>query len=105
MTGILATAAPLKGGAVQMIAMYVVLIGIMWFYPDTYSYTPDSTDLDLLKRASTRLQKALAEAWSRVLEALALGLFSFKVRKLSGHRGPRVGPLFLARTPSTSRLH
>ena len=32
MTGILATAAPLKGGAVQMIAMYVVLIGIMWFF-------------------------------------------------------------------------
>jgi len=26
-----------------------------WLYPDTYNYTPNSTDLELLKRSTTRL--------------------------------------------------
>ena len=30
-----------------------------WLYPDTYNYTPNSTDLELLKRSTTRLQKSL----------------------------------------------
>ena len=35
-----------------------------WLYPDTYNYTPNSTDLELLKRSATRLQKALDKAWN-----------------------------------------
>lgn len=34
-----------------------------WLYPDTYQYSPDSTELELLKRASSRLQKELNSAW------------------------------------------
>lgn len=40
------------------------------FYPDTYRYTSSDSDLDLLKRASLRLDQQLAEAW----EARALDL-------------------------------
>ncbi|MFY1026167.1 cell division protein YceG [Actinobacillus seminis] len=36
-----------------------------WLYPDTYSYTPNSTDLDLLKRAAKRMEKALQQAWEQ----------------------------------------
>ncbi len=43
-----------------------------WFYPDTYSYTLNSSDLDLLKRASQRLQKSLQQAWASRAENLPL---------------------------------
>ncbi|OOS01696.1 cell division protein YceG [Canicola haemoglobinophilus] len=36
-----------------------------WLYPDTYSYTPNSTDLALLKRAADRTIKALDQAWQQ----------------------------------------
>lgn len=36
-----------------------------WIYPDTYNYTPNSTDLALLKRATDRMQKALDQAWQQ----------------------------------------
>ncbi|OOF37864.1 cell division protein YceG [Rodentibacter mrazii] len=35
-----------------------------WLYPDTYNYTPNSTDLELLQRAAERLKKALDKAWN-----------------------------------------
>ncbi|HHF6571354.1 TPA: endolytic transglycosylase MltG [Haemophilus influenzae] len=35
-----------------------------WLYPDTYNYTPKSTDLDLLKRSAERMKKALNKAWN-----------------------------------------
>lgn len=41
-------------------------------YPDTYNYTPNSTDLELLKRSATRLQKALDKAWNERDENLPL---------------------------------
>ena len=43
-----------------------------WLYPDTYNYTPNSTDLELLKRSATRLQKALDKAWNERDENLPL---------------------------------
>lgn len=43
-----------------------------WFYPDTYSYTPSSNALDVLKRASQRLQKDLQTAWQQRAENLPL---------------------------------
>ncbi|ACA32162.1 endolytic transglycosylase MltG [Histophilus somni] len=36
-----------------------------WLYPDTYSYTPNSSDLALLKRAASRTIKALERAWQQ----------------------------------------
>ena len=35
-----------------------------WLYPDTYNYTPNSTDLELLQRAAERMKKALDKAWN-----------------------------------------
>lgn len=35
-----------------------------WLYPDTYNYTPKSTDLDLLKSSAERMKKALNKAWN-----------------------------------------
>lgn len=35
-----------------------------WLYPDTYNYTPKSTDLDLLKRSAERMKKALNKVWN-----------------------------------------
>ncbi|WP_409307107.1 endolytic transglycosylase MltG [Pectobacterium sp. B1J-3] len=34
-----------------------------WFYPDTYSYTADTTDLALLKRAHQRMKKTVDDVW------------------------------------------
>src|SRR5699024_3021859 len=34
-----------------------------WFYPDTYQYTPYSTDIELLNRAYQKMQKELALVW------------------------------------------
>ncbi|WP_373099257.1 MULTISPECIES: endolytic transglycosylase MltG [Pasteurellaceae] len=36
-----------------------------WLYPDTYHYTPGSTDLELLQRASAHMSNVLAQAWSQ----------------------------------------
>ncbi len=43
-----------------------------WLYPDTYNYTPKSTDLELLKRAAERMEKALNKAWNERDEDLPL---------------------------------
>ncbi len=34
-----------------------------WFFPDTYRYSPGTTDLDILKRAHAAMKRRLAEAW------------------------------------------
>lgn len=43
-----------------------------WFYPDTYHYVPNSSDLDILKRSTRRLQSALQSAWADRDEGLPL---------------------------------
>ena len=43
-----------------------------WLYPDTYNYTPKSTDLELLKRSAERMKKALNKAWNERDENLPL---------------------------------
>jgi len=35
-----------------------------WLFPDTYRFTPGSSDLDILKRAHAAMAKRLAQAWS-----------------------------------------
>lgn len=34
-----------------------------WFYPDTYNYVPNTTDIDLLKRAYREMHKNLQTVW------------------------------------------
>ncbi|AIZ79852.1 endolytic transglycosylase MltG [Actinobacillus equuli] len=43
-----------------------------WIAPDTYSYVPNSNDLELLKRAYQKQQKALDNAWQNRAENLPL---------------------------------
>ncbi|HHF5091894.1 TPA: endolytic transglycosylase MltG [Haemophilus influenzae] len=43
-----------------------------WLSPDTYNYTPKSTDLELLKRSAERMKKALNKAWNERNEDLPL---------------------------------
>ncbi|OOF53256.1 endolytic transglycosylase MltG [Rodentibacter trehalosifermentans] len=55
---------------VKNIEQYQNLDG--WLYPDTYNYTPNSTDLALLQRAAERLKNALDKAWNERDENLSL---------------------------------
>lgn len=34
-----------------------------WFFPDTYTYIRDTSDVDLLRRAYTRMQQVLQQLW------------------------------------------
>ncbi|AUI66829.1 MULTISPECIES: endolytic transglycosylase MltG [Glaesserella] len=43
-----------------------------WLAPDTYSYVPYSSDLELLKRAYQKQQQALEQAWQNRAENLPL---------------------------------
>lgn len=43
-----------------------------WIYPDTYHYTANMTDIDLLKRASQRMQTTLQQVWEGRAEGLPL---------------------------------
>ena len=76
-----------------------------WLYPDTYSYTPNSTDLDLLKRATQRLQEELKNAWENrdkdlplknPYEMLILASIVEKETGLASER-PQVASVFINR--------
>ncbi|WP_034914095.1 endolytic transglycosylase MltG [Erwinia sp. 9145] len=41
-----------------------------WFYPDTYSYTANTTDVALLKRANERMVKMVDGLWQQKAEGL-----------------------------------
>lgn len=41
-----------------------------WFYPDTWLYTANTTDVALLKRAHERMKKAVQEAWDGKIDGL-----------------------------------
>ncbi|HEY1846257.1 MAG TPA: cell division protein YceG [Buttiauxella sp.] len=41
-----------------------------WFFPDTWLYTANTTDVTLLKRAHERMKKAVQEAWDGKAEGL-----------------------------------
>jgi UPF0755 protein len=43
-----------------------------WFFPDTYRYSPGTTDLDILKRAHAAMKRRLAEAWAARDPGIAL---------------------------------
>ena len=83
-----------------------------WLYPDTYNYTPNSTDLELLKRSTTRLQKALDKAWSERDENLPLAdpyqmlILASIVEKETGIAAerPQVASVFINRLRANMKL-
>ncbi len=44
-----------------------------WFFPDTYQFIDGATDVDILRRAYTKMNKTLAELWSGRQENLPYG--------------------------------
>ena len=83
-----------------------------WLYPDTYNYTPNSTDLELLKRSTSRLQKALDKAWSERDENLPLTdpyqmlILASIVEKETGIAAerPQVASVFINRLKANMKL-
>ena len=83
-----------------------------WLYPDTYNYTPNSTDLELLKRSATRLQKALDKAWNERDENLPLAdpyqmlILASIVEKETGIAAerPQVASVFINRLRANMKL-
>ena len=83
-----------------------------WLYPDTYNYTPNSTDLELLKRSTTSLQKALDKAWSERDENLPLAdpyqmlILASIVEKETGiaSERPQVASVFINRLKANMKL-
>ena len=83
-----------------------------WLYPDTYNYTPNSTDLELLKRSATRLQKALDKAWNERDENLPLAdpyqmlILASIVEKETGIavERPQVASVFINRLKANMKL-
>ena len=83
-----------------------------WLYPDTYNYTPNSTDLELLKRSATRLQKALDKAWNERDENLPLAdpyqmlILASIVEKETGIAAerPKVASVFINRLKANMKL-
>ena len=83
-----------------------------WLYPDTYNYTPNSTDLELLKRSTTRLQKALDKAWNERDENLPLAdpyqmlILASIVEKETGiaEERPQVASVFINRLKTNMKL-
>ena len=83
-----------------------------WLYPDTYSYTANSTDLDLLKRSTQHLQKELNKAWQNrdkdlplktPYEMLILASIVEKETGLASER-PQVASVFINRLKKHMKL-
>ena len=83
-----------------------------WLYPDTYNYTPKSTDLELLKRSAERMKKALNKAWNERDEDLPLAnpyemlILASIVEKETGVAAERakVASVFLNRLKAKMKL-
>ena len=82
------------------------------FLPETYLYTRNDSDLDVLKRAATAMEKALTEAWSgrdkdlplkTPYEMLILASIVEKETGIASER-PQIAGLFLRRLKVPMRL-
>ena len=83
-----------------------------WLYPDTYNYTPNSTDLELLQRAAERMKKALNKAWNErdkglplenSYEMLILASIVEKETGIAAER-PQVASVFINRLKAKMKL-
>ena len=83
-----------------------------WLYPDTYNYTPNSTDLELLQRAAERMKKALDKAWNErdkglplenPYEMLILASIVEKETGIAAER-PQVASVFINRLKAKVKL-
>ena len=83
-----------------------------WIYPDTYNYTPNSTDLDLLQRSVARMKKALEKAWNNrdknlpladPYEMLILGSIVEKETGIAAER-PQIASVFINRLKAKMKL-
>lgn len=83
-----------------------------WIYPDTYNYTPNSTDLDLLQRSVARMKKALDKAWNErdkdlplenPYEMLILASIVEKETGIAAER-PQVASVFINRLKAKMKL-
>ena len=83
-----------------------------WIYPDTYNYTPNSTDLELLQRAAERMKKALDKAWNErdkglpledPYEMLILASIVEKETGIAAER-PQVASVFINRLKAKMKL-
>ena len=83
-----------------------------WLYPDTYNYTPNSTDLELLQRAAERMEKALDKAWNErdkglplenPYEMLILASIVEKETGIAAER-PQVASVFINRLKAKMKL-
>ena len=83
-----------------------------WLYPDTYNYTPNSTDLELLQRAAERMKKALDKAWNgrdkdlpleNSYEMLILASIVEKETGIAAER-PQVASVFINRLKAQMKL-
>ncbi len=83
-----------------------------WIYPDTYNYTPNSTDLDLLQRSVARMKKALDKAWNNrdknlpladPYEMLILASIVEKETGIAAER-PQVASVFINRLKAKMKL-
>ena len=83
-----------------------------WLYPDTYNYTPNSTDLELLQRAAERMKKALDKAWNErdkdlplenSYEMLILASIVEKETGIAAER-PQVASVFINRLKAKVKL-
>ncbi|URL03127.1 endolytic transglycosylase MltG [Avibacterium sp. 20-126] len=83
-----------------------------WLYPDTYHYTPKSTDLALLKRAAERMTKLLEKMWverdadlplKNAYEMLILASIVERETALNDERG-KVASVFINRLNKKMKL-
>ena len=83
-----------------------------WIYPDTYNYTPNSTDLDLLQRSVARMKKALDKAWNErdkdlplenPYEMLILASIVEKETGIAAER-PQIASVFINRLKAKMKL-
>ena len=83
-----------------------------WIYPDTYNYTPNSTDLDLLQRSVARMKKALEKAWNNrdknlpladPYEMLILASIVEKETGIAAER-PQIASVFINRLKAKMKL-
>lgn len=83
-----------------------------WLAPDTYSYVPYSKDIDVLKRAYQKQQKALEQAWQNRAENLPLKspyemlIMASIVEKETGvaNERPQVASVFINRLKNGWKL-